>query len=107
MLETQIADVRSWWEKFRANLARVWAYATAWATTIWAGIWAWWGSMDRSEQAQLVGNYIAANKVPVILGFGMIASYVIAKGWPQPVLKVKVEAAHEASKLEALAEEKG
>jgi hypothetical protein len=97
-----MTDNRTFGQKFKDNLQYIWAYSTAWVSTIWFGALAYWGSMDRGSQIELVGDYFPRGAVSAILALLAVVSFIAAKGWPQPKLAAKVDANKVASQLENL-----
>lgn len=98
-------DLRTWWQKFAANAAYWWHYATAWVNAIWLAVMGWWSTLGQTGQTDLVGSFLGPKWVTLFLiGSGVVAN-IIAKGWPQPVLAAKVEIKQVESMADAAARE--
>ncbi len=101
---TTLADIRTEWQKFKDNLHRWYAYATAWSAAVWSTVWLYWTTLSDPDKASMVGGFISPAKVPFFIAFCGLLSHFITQGWPQPKLAAKVDAKVEDSKVKALLE---
>lgn len=85
--------VKTWYDQFVSNIRFWYSYATAWSASVWFTVLAAWGAIGREAQEALLGGFVSPGIVAFLLALFALVSHIVAKGWPQPELKAKVEAA--------------